>query len=437
MRAALLATALLALALPAVAQGHATMTGATPGVQSRTEAPPSEIRVRFDQSVTATARAVEVFAADGRLVSRAAVKRDEGRAVDAPLAGLRRGEPYTVRWRATSSDGHTIAGVFTFGVGVEPPPPTDAVGAGGLTWKDDAARWAVFVSLALLVGVLGTRLLVLPRAVPPALERRVYLLATIGAFGAIDAGVVALVLRGANALQLPFADLLYGDLSPFAEETRFGTAFMVTTVGLAACAALVMVAWILDAGWLRWPVVALGAVLASGLSLSGHQATEPNATTLTKLADWVHLLAALAWVGGLVLLAVCVWPLAPSERRAAFLRFSRLAMVLVAVIVVAGTYLGIVRLPELSDLWTTGYGQVLLLKLGIAGAALAWGGFHHAVVRPRLLRGDTPAGLRRSLLGESSVAMAVLLVAAILVNGTPPPAGESASGTAPAVTASR
>jgi copper transport protein len=289
----------------------------------------------------------------------------------------------------------------------------------------------VFASLALFVGVLGARLLVLPRAVPPALERRVYLVATVGAFAAIDAGILAFVLRGANALQLPFVDLLYGDLSPFAEETRFGTAFMVTTLGLAVCAALVMVAWILDFHRLRWPAVALGAVLASGLSLSGHQATEPNASTWTELADWVHLVAALFWVGGLVLLAACVWPLAPSDRRAAFLRFSRLAVALVAVIVVAGTYMAVVRLPELDDLWSTSYGQLLLLKIGIASAALAWGGFHHVFVRPRLLRGEAPAGLRRSLLGESSVAMAVLLAAAILVNGAPPPV-EPSGGTAQA-----
>ena len=302
-----------------------------------------------------------------------------------------------------------------------------------MTWKDDLRGGRCSSRSRCSWGCSGRVSSCSRRPCLPALERRVYLLATVGAFAAIDAGIIAFVLRGANALQLPFVDLLYGDLSPFANETRFGTAFMVTTLGLAVCAALVMVAWILDYHALRWPVVVLGAVLASGLALSGHQATEPNANWLTELADWVHLVAALFWVGGLVLLAGCVWPLAPAERRSAFLRFSRLAMVLVAAIVVAGTYLGIVRLPELSDLWTTSYGQILLLKIGIVSAALAWGGFHHMFVRPRLLRGDAPAGLRGSLLGESSLAMAVLLVAAILVNGSPPPV-EPAGGTAQAAT---
>lgn len=415
-----LAALAAALLLPQVTLGHATLSRATPPVQASVERLPAEISVRFDQVVVGAPTAIRVYHADGRVVSGTTIARDRGRVLAAPIVDRTPVDDLTVRWSALSSDGHVISGVYTLGIGAPAPPPTEAVGASGLTWKDDVAKWAVFVSLALLVGVLSVRLLVLPRDVPPALERRVYLLATIGAFAAIDAGLVAFVLRGANALQLPFGDLLYADLSPFSEQTRFGTAFMVTTVGLAACAALLMVAWILDAGFLRWPVVALGAVLASGLSLSGHQATEPNSTVLTMLADWLHLVAALGWVGGLILLATCVWPLAPPARREAFLRFSRLAVVLVGVLVVAGAYLGIVRLPEVSDLWTTSYGRILLLKIAIVVAALAWGAFHHFVVRPRLVAGTAPRGIGRSLLGESGVAMAVLLAAAILVNGSPP-----------------
>ena len=251
MRRALGVAVLVALALPATALGHASMSGATPSVQAEVASAPREVTVRFDQAVTATPNAIEVFASDGTILSGLATLRDRDRLVATAVHGLQRGEAYTVRWRATSADGHTVSGVFTFGVGVKAPPPTEAVGSSGLTWKDDVARWAVFVALSLFVGVLGARLLVLPRHVEPALERRVYLLATIGAFAAIDAGIASFVLRGANALQLPFVDLLYGDLSPFAEETRFGNAFMVTTVGLAACAALVMLAWILDVHVLR------------------------------------------------------------------------------------------------------------------------------------------------------------------------------------------
>jgi len=62
---------------------------------------------------------------------------------------------------------------------------------------------------------------------------------------------------------------------------------------------------------------------------------------------------------GLIQLVVVVWPLMPEARRAAFLGFSRLATVCVGVLLLAGIYLSILRLPQLNDLWTTGYGRVL------------------------------------------------------------------------------
>ena len=121
-------------------------------------------------------------------------------------------------------------------------------------------------------------------------------------------------------------------------------------------------------------------------------------------------------------LALVVWPLAPELRREAFLRYARLAPVLIALLVTAGIYLSILRLPHVSDLWTRVYGHVLLVKLALVSVALAWGGLHHAVARPLVERGHPVVGkLSRSLLGEASVGMAVLLAAAVLVDSKPPP----------------
>lgn len=424
--------ALVVLVVPGTAQAHATLSSATPATQSRLEAPPREIALRFDQSVTITTSAIQVFSADGELVSGPATSSDRDRLVTAPVSGLRRGEAYTVRWRETSSDGHTGSGVFTFGIGVEPPPPTEAYGSTGPTWTDDAARWAYFVALSLLLGTIGFRLLVLREPLPKRLSNRLHGVAAVGGVAALNVGVAAFIMRSADALQLPFVDLLYGDLSPIATKTRFGIAFVAMTLGYALVTSIVLLAWILDAPRLLWPALLIGVGFASGLSLSGHQGVEPNSTFLTGLADWLHLVAATLWVGGLVALAFCVWPVAPQLRRAAFLGFSRIAVLLVAVLVVAGTYLSIARLPAVADLWETAYGQTLLVKLAIACLALAWGAAHHFLVRPRLERGETPSLVRRSLLGESTVAIAVLLVAAALVNAQPPavePAGGAASAT--------
>ncbi len=419
---ATLASLALALTLPGAASAHATLDRTTPGLQTSVDAVPKEVRLEFSQAVTLVARSLEVHAVDGSLVSGPPTLSADGRVISARLQGVVR-DAYTVRWRELSADGHIGSGVFTFGVGVPAPPPTEAVGASGLTWRDDVARWAAFAALALLLGPLMLRLVVL-RGV--RLTGRVATAfsaaAVVGAFLAVDVGIFAFVLRAENALQLSIVDLLYGDLSPFAEETRFGIAFLVTMVGFGAVAALAILAWVLDRTALLWPALGLSLVLASGFSLSGHQATEPNSSWATQLADWLHLVAGSIWAGGVLALAVLVWPFAPGLRGRAFLGFSRIAVVLIGVLMLAGTYLAIVRLPEVPDLWTTSYGRVLLLKIGIVGVALAWGGAHHFLVRPRLERGEAPDGrVGRSLLGESAVAMTVLLLAAVLVNGSPPP----------------
>ena len=416
----LLAVALLALALPAAASAHATLIKTDPAYGKRIERSPSLVRLHFDQSVDVLPNAIRVYDVKGRLLSGQTLLSANERTIDAPVSRLPRGG-YTVRWRAVSADGHVVSGVFTFGVRMAAPKVTEAFGAGGPTTSEHLVRWLYFVALALLAGGLGFRLLIVRGPLGEAAQRRFYQLLGVGVIGALEVGIVAFLLRAEDALQLPFVNFLYGDLSPLA-KTRFGYAFVAMTLGYALVAALVFLAWLSDRDWLLWPAFLLALGFASGLSLSGHSAADAGSSSLSELADWLHLSAAALWVGGLVQLAFVIWPLEPGLRRRAFLRFSRLATVLIVVLLGAGTYLSILRLPHLADLWNERYGQVLLVKLALVSLALAWGAAHHFLVRPKLERGAPLfAGLPRSLMGESAVGMAILLAAAVLVDSKPPP----------------
>lgn len=430
----LAAAALVALAFPSAASAHASLKHATPTFRERVESPPSLVALSFDQAVKAQPTSIEVRSASGALVSRQARVKGGSRIVEATLGRLPRGA-YTVRWHALSADGHVVSGVFTFGVRAPAPPPTEAFGAGAPSGSDHAVRWIYFAALALLLGGLGFRLLVLRGPVPARLERRFYAVTGIGAVATLEAGIAAFLLRAEDALQLPFGRLLYGDLSSLANGTRFGLAFIAMTLGFTLVSALLFLAWLTDRRILLWPAFLIGLGFASGLSLSGHSSTD---SWTAQLADWVHLAAASLWVGGLVQLAFCVWPAAPALRRQAFLRFSRLAVVLIALLLTAGVYLSVLRLPELNNLWSESYGRVLLVKLALVAVALAWGAFHHFVVRPALERpasAGTLARLPRSLAGESAVGMAVLLAAAVLVNSQPPARPGAGPGAAQPATA--
>ena len=419
MRRALLVAALVALAVPAVASAHATLRVTTPTFGHELQRGPTRVVLHFDQAVRVVPSSIKVLNGVGDQFALSA--HVAGQDVVARVAPLKLGA-YTVRWRAISADSHVVSGVWTFGVRVPAPPVADAYGAGGPTVAEHVVRWAWFLGLALAIGSLGFRVICLRGlAVPRVLERKIAVASGLGVVITIHAGIVAFSLRAEDALQLPFGDFLYGDLSPMA-ATRFGRAFVVMTLGFALVLALVYLSWLLDRSDLLVPAFALSVLFAGGLSWSGHDALDPGSSWKTAIADWVHIAAASVWIGGLATMAGLLWYGAPELRRSAFANFSRMATVLIALVLGAGSYLSIARLPHLSDLWTQGYGRVLLVKVGLVCLALAWGAFHHFVIRPALDRADAGflARIGRSLVGESLVGVAVLLVAAVLVDSKPP-----------------
>ncbi|HEX3806471.1 MAG TPA: copper resistance protein CopC [Gaiellaceae bacterium] len=419
-RAALVVLA--ALAFPAAASAHATLESTTPHFGRELQQAPKTIALQFDQYVKLfNTSAIKVLNDNGKEFAYGA--RTQGTSVIANVRALPAGA-YTVRWQAVSADSHVVSGVWTFGVRVPAPSVQEAYGAGGPTRTEDVVRWLWFLGIALTIGALGLRLIVLRGlAVPQALDRRIAVAAGLGCLITLQAGVAAFSLRAEDALQLPFGRFLYGDLSPMA-ATRFGQAFITMTLVFALVLALVYLSWLLDRVVFLVPAFALSVVFVGGLSVSGHDGSgDPGSSWKTEIADWVHLSAASLWIGGLATMAILLWTGAPELRRAAFLRFSRLAMVLIALVLAAGTYMAIVRLPRLHDLWSTGYGHVLLVKIGLVCVALLWGAFHHFLVRPALDRADAGfmSRLGRSLIGESMIGVAVLLVAAVLVDSKPPP----------------
>src|SRR6266540_5018734 len=229
MKRLLLAVALTALALPGQAFAHATLLKTSPGFEQRLHSSPRKVTLHFDQYIKAMPRSLQLYSST-RGIPVSSVRSD-GRWLEATVPKLGRGG-YTIRWHALSGDGHVVSGVFTFGVRARSPAPTDAFGASGPTRTEDVVRWLYFLSLALLVGGLGFRLLVLRGPLSPRAEKRFFLSTGIGAFATLNVGIAAFILRAEDALQLPFGRLLYGDLSPIA-RTRFGSAFVAMTLGFA------------------------------------------------------------------------------------------------------------------------------------------------------------------------------------------------------------
>ena len=419
----LAAVAAVALAIPAAAVAHAVLEGSNPSPGQRLDSAPRQIELRFSGPLKVLPDSIQVLSTTGQRFSGPPRFGRNNRTLVADLLELPKGG-YTVRWRTLSAlDGHVVSGVFTFGSRYPAPPATAAYGTSGPGTTEQLVRWGYFLAIALLAGGLAFRVVLLRGLeLPPRLRRALLLSTAAGSVAGIEIGIVGFLLRAVNVLQVPFSEFLYGDLSPLANGTRFGQAFIALTLGFVVVAALITLAWLNDRTWPLAVALPLTLALTAGLALSGHSSTGAQAWA-SELADWVHLAAAAIWIGGLATMTICLWGTAPELRRVVFLRFSRLALALVGLVVAAGVYLTIRRLPAVADLWETTYGNVLIVKLVLVAAALAWGGFHHLVARPVIVgegRNGFVGRLRRSLLGESAVIAAVLVLAAILVNSEPP-----------------
>ena len=121
MRRAVVAACLLALAAPAAASAHASIRGEWPAYRERLNYSPRHIIIRFDQSVEVLPAAIRVLDARGRDLAGPA--HAIARGLEAPVPVLARG-PYTVRWKALSTDGHVVIPAIgeyrIFGIKLEP-----------------------------------------------------------------------------------------------------------------------------------------------------------------------------------------------------------------------------------------------------------------------------------------------------------------------------
>ena len=126
------------------------------------------------------------------------------------------------------------------------------------------------------------------------------------------------------------------------------------------------------------PMVAPFAVLAAGLlPLTGHASTQPQPAG-AEFADIVHVLSAAMWAGGILALASLRPPQGwrSAEGRALLGRFGGVAQVAFAITALTGVLRATEQLRDVSDLWSTAYGEVLTVKVvavvAMVATSLAW-----------------------------------------------------------------
>ena len=168
-------------------------------------------------------------------------------------------------------------------------------------------RWISLVALAGLVGGLAVRVIVLPPDVP-ALEQALARWTRVCTLLLLVAGAAELLLR---ARTMAGGDLGSGlaAVPTVLTRTHFGGVWIAR--GAALLALLVLVGRRTRAAW----ITALGGGLAVACTttLVGHAADRGD-LSLRTLIDWLHVVAATVWTGGLFCLAAVVLRRAASRR---------------------------------------------------------------------------------------------------------------------------
>jgi putative copper resistance protein D len=214
--------------------------------------------------------------------------------------------------------------------------------------------------------------------------------AWIGLAIAVVSGVVWLLLQAGSMSGLPFREAATPEvLATILNDTQFGLVSEVRA-GLAVVLAVCLV---YDRFPLAdWLALAAALGLAAAIAWTGHAASTPGAKgNLHLLADALHVLAAAAWIGGLVslvllLAAIGKIPALPGAVLAqdAARRFSALGMLSVAILVLSGGVNAWILVGSFRGLLVTEYGRLLILKLVIFAMMLAFAAINRFWLTPRL-----------------------------------------------------
>lgn len=231
-------------------------------------------------------------------------------------------------------------------------------------------------ALVTCIGIISFRLFVLlPHNLPGDSSQAAFVRfwQMLGIFLALLAvSSLALLIQRTMALSGSTLSESMKVLPTVLSQTHFGRIWLLRPAALLLlwfCWRQTRLEW--GPGILTTMLVASAAIAATR-SLSGH-AADWGDVTIPEIVDCAHLLAVSVWAGSLIALLLsgfCILKEHADERRqnvtGIVIRWSTLAGISLAIVVVTGIYNTWREVGRADALWTTFYGKVLLVKLFLA-----------------------------------------------------------------------
>nr|WSW68027.1 copper resistance protein CopC [Streptomyces sp. NBC_00995] len=386
----------LLLALAGPASAHAALTGSDPQDGAVVATAPTAVTLTFSEQVAMGEGSIRVLDPAGKRADTEDAPRDlhSGSTVKYGVS-LHTGLPdgtYTVAWQAVSADSHPVSGAFTFSIGAPSETtvalPDSEAGGGLVGTLYGIARYAAYAGFIVLAGGAAFVLACWQRG---AGARPLQRLVVRGWMTLTAATLAMLLLRSPYTGSGKLGDAFDLDGLKAVLDTKPGAALVSRLLLLGASALFIAVLFgayakredAREKKDLTFGLAIGGGVIAAGIA--GTWALAEHASTgiqpgIAMPVDVLHLLAVAAWLGGLTALLIALYR-APDITAEAVRRFSRIAFVSVLVLTATGIYQSWRQVGSWSALTGTGYGQLLLVKVGlvavlvgVAGISRRWTG---------------------------------------------------------------
>lgn len=382
---------------------HAFVIGSDPAPFAVLNSPPSQVEVEFVDPIDMTHSQIKVLDANGKVVNNNDwhfITSDHKETV-VTLPSIPNGI-YTVYTKVLdAADGHTTTNAFVFAVG-EPIPQsllnkkesvsfTDIVSV-----QDSIARYPSLLGQIIVVGALFSSFwLWRPLSRISGLNN---------AFGQIrilsDKSMTRWVLIGSIIILVGDAAMILSEMysisSGFidAVSTTFGQMWIVRMSLSAALFGVALVAHrkqkqadtVLPKS-LVTVLFGLGIAVLTTTTLISHGAASGKFSAL--IFDFVHNVVASLWIGGVMYLAFVVAPILKrmtdehvniSILSVIIPRFSTVVVALLGVVAMTGPSLLYELENNLSITLASIYGDILIIKLSLAGVMIGLGAFHQFII---------------------------------------------------------
>jgi len=425
----------LTLFFPAIASAQAILLRSDPAQDSVLSIAPKQVRLWFSDDLNPTfSTAVVVNGENKRVDNRDAhVSSSDQTEMDVPLHPNLPPAVYIVIWRTDSAaDGHILKGSFMFSManadGTVPSlapganPGANVLGSGNLTGLYTTGQLdgptifnLIMITLVELGAIfwMGAQLwinFVLSISTETHSEERdtnersqrrferYFSLPTLIVLFLANIGVLigqALNLTGGDLAQAISPTLLV----ELATSGRFGMYWMMreVVIVLAMILAVYMILQQQRSRITRTALPIANLVLASALliaiTMSGQAAAvNPNIVSYAIIIDWLHLLAASLWVGGMMYIATNYLPVLkrlhiPQQARSLVTvlpYFTPLAIAGVVIMAITGPFNATFHMTSWQQFLSTAYGRALLVKIALIGGLLVTSAIHIGILRPRL-----------------------------------------------------